>query len=200
MRLIIVRHGETDRNVDRHLPGDNRSTPMNANGQRQTEAVARRLADEKIHIIYSSDLPRAKATTEAIAIYHPDVPIVFSTELRERNSGEYFNRTVAEREAAQQASGQSFRDWQPKGGESLNDVKRRAGRWLKLHRKKDADCTVLVVSHGLFIFTLLEWAVEEGAEVEKEKYSHLNTGVTILDVPLEGPSMVINLNDTSHLN
>ena len=200
MKLIIVRHGETDRNINAHLIDlGSESVPLNGTGLRQGEAVAKRLAREKIDVIVCSDLLRAKQTAALIQRYHPGLDIQYSSQLRERDSGDYAHRSVADRETAQQASGLGFRDWRPNGGESIRDVKIRAGQWLEQCRKTYPDRTVLMVSHGFFIFTLLEWAVEEGAEVAREKYRHHNSAVTTLDLPLGGAARVIHLNDIRHL-
>lgn len=199
MRLIIVRHGETDRNIFDLYTGPV-DVSLNETGRQQADRVGQRLASEKIHVIYSSDLRRARETTEIIASHQPGTPIEFDRQLRERDSGRLSGHPRQERDAAFRASGQSIREWRPAGGESFLDLLDRARRWLDRHRVHDVDRTVLVVSHGLFIHALLECAVEEGSEVEHEKYHHDNTGVTILEVPSHGRADVIHLNDTSHLD
>ncbi len=203
MKLIIVRHGETDRNKTDHdetavHPGpiDNE---LNDRGQRQVQAAAQRLAEEKIDCIYSSDLLRAKQTTAAIAAYHPDAQVIFDPQLRERDAGVFAGQPDVTRKAAQQASGVSLRDWKPEGGESLREVKVRAGAWYAQHCQHDPTRTVVVVSHGIFLSLLMEWALEDGADVEKEAYRHHNAAVTILDIPPHGRAVPILLNDTSHL-
>ncbi len=197
MKLIIVRHGETDKNLMPTHRGID--APLNKTGRLQSESVARRLAKEKINIIYSSDLRRARQTTDAILSLQPNVKVVYTKELRERNSGKSASQSKNEKETAQKMSGQSVHDWRPEGGESLRDLKDRSGQWLDTHRTQDAEKTILIVSHGLFIYTLLACAIEEGAEIENELYQHRNAAVTILDVPEKGVVKVIHLNDTAHL-
>jgi broad specificity phosphatase PhoE len=51
----------------------------------QTQKVAKRLKNEKIDFIYSSDLKRASDTAKEIAKYHPHISIKLTQELRERN-------------------------------------------------------------------------------------------------------------------
>lgn len=198
MRLIIVRHGETDRNINDRLPGHHDIT-LNATGKSQVQFVAKRLANEGVDRIYTSDFMRAKETAVAIAAYHPTTPIIIDPELRERNSGVFAHRPVVEKRVAQLASGQTFRDWKPQGGESLREMKERAGRWYAQCRQTNADKTILVVSHGLFIYSLLEWALEDGADVERSELRHPNAAVTILDIPSQGKVGVIHLSSTAHL-
>lgn len=198
MKMIIIRHGETDRNRDgAHIGHPN--MPMNSVGRQQAVLAAQSLASEKIDIIYSSDLLRAKETAEFISAHHTETKIILDPELRERDSGEFATQPTAEHQAAQKASDLDFRDWKPKGGESLREVKKRAGHWYAKHCRSDADKSIVVVSHGLFIYSLLEWAIEDGADVERQDFRHSNAGITVLDIPRAGKTTVIHLNNTKHL-
>jgi hypothetical protein len=49
------------------------------------------------------------------------------------------------------------------------------------------------------LYSLLECAIEDGADVEKLEYRHENAAVTVLDIPAAGKTKVIHLNDISHL-
>ena len=91
MRLYIVRHGETVENRDGIMQGHIHGT-LTEEGIKQAKALAKRLAEEKIDVIYSSDLNRALDTTKAIASYHPETPIIKSEKLRERYLGELQGR------------------------------------------------------------------------------------------------------------
>ncbi len=198
MKLIIVRHGETDRNANEFLVGHS-NVPLNDNGKTQAQKVAQRLAGEHIDTLYSSTLTRAKETAQVIAAAHPHLSIRIDPELRERDAGEFAHRPVADRKAAQLASGLSARDWKPAGGESMRDLKLRTSRWFDAHCRIATNETIVVVSHGLFLYSLLECAIEDGADVEKDEYRLGNAAVTILDIPVEGKTKVIHLNDISHL-
>ena len=65
-RVIAVRHGETDWNVETRMQGQ-LDIPLNDKGRWQAERVAEALADESIDAIYSSDLLRATQTADAVA-------------------------------------------------------------------------------------------------------------------------------------
>jgi broad specificity phosphatase PhoE len=199
MRIILVRHGETDRNKDKHAVGHSFNISLNDIGRLQAQAVAQRLRDEKIDVIICSNLPRAQETADIIAQYHEQAKRLVDQDIRERDNGVFAMMTVAEKEAAQKASGLGFRDWRPEGGESLRDVKQRAADWLKRMTPKNANKTVLAVSHGFFLYTLLEVMVEGGADVEREDFTMSNGGVTILDIHPAGLIEVVQLNQISHL-
>ncbi|WP_293780544.1 histidine phosphatase family protein [uncultured Oxalicibacterium sp.] len=85
--LILIRHGETDWNVEKRLQGHHDIT-LNAEGERQAQALARRLKDEPIDAIYSSDLQRAYLTAQAIAEVR-GMPILAEEGLRERCFGAF---------------------------------------------------------------------------------------------------------------
>src|SRR5919109_1408470 len=68
MRLIIVRHGESEWNRIGRYQGQ-LDAPLSGLGLRQAEALADRLRQEPIEIIFTSPLQRAAKTAEAIARY-----------------------------------------------------------------------------------------------------------------------------------
>lgn len=71
LRLLIVRHGETDCNVQGIIQGQ-LDTDLNDVGRRQAEYVGSALQSEDINEVYSSPLRRAKETADAIVAVHPN--------------------------------------------------------------------------------------------------------------------------------
>ena len=63
MRLLLARHGETDWNAAGRIQGQS-DTALNARGQEQAKALARRLLDrgEQVERIYTSPQRRARET------------------------------------------------------------------------------------------------------------------------------------------
>jgi probable phosphoglycerate mutase len=64
--ILLVRHGETDWNVEKRLQG-HLDIALNAEGRRQASALGQILLNEPIDAIISSDLQRAAQTAWAIA-------------------------------------------------------------------------------------------------------------------------------------
>ena len=64
--LILIRHGETDWNVQGRFQGQI-DVPLNAVGRRQAELMAERLAQERVDVFYSSDLLRTRQTAAPAA-------------------------------------------------------------------------------------------------------------------------------------
>src|SRR5690348_10772063 len=85
MRLIAVRHGETEWNVAGREMG-HLDSPLTERGRQQAEAVASRLAGLSLAALYSSDLGRAVATARCISrCCGQDVRV--DVGLRERHMG-----------------------------------------------------------------------------------------------------------------
>ena len=67
MRLILIRHGETESNVNRQLDTAHPGAPLNENGLAQAEALVEAIAHEEIHALYASTLTRAQQTATPLA-------------------------------------------------------------------------------------------------------------------------------------
>ena len=67
MRLLLVRHGETDWNAAGRIQGCT-DTPLNARGRAQAAALAEKLrsSEERAEALYTSPLRRAAETAEII--------------------------------------------------------------------------------------------------------------------------------------
>ena len=80
MRVFIVRHGETDWNVQNRCQGVS-DTTLNTNGLEQAQAIANRLRLEHFDAIISSPLKRALITAQQIAKYHIHTPFLIEENL-----------------------------------------------------------------------------------------------------------------------
>jgi probable phosphoglycerate mutase len=85
--LGLVRHGQTDWNLNRRIQGSS-DIPLNETGRKQAEASGRFLAERQWQGIYASPLSRARETARIIsAIVGLGEPIVIPG-IQERNYGE----------------------------------------------------------------------------------------------------------------
>lgn len=87
MNIIIVRHGQTDFNLERKLQGitDNK---LNDTGKEQALITKEKLKNEKIDLIICSPLIRAKQTANIIN-EEKKLDIIYDDRLIERNFGEF---------------------------------------------------------------------------------------------------------------
>ena len=105
MKLYLVRHGQSTGNIGGTLMGQS-DHPLTPLGEDQARAAAERLAAFGPMPVYSSDLPRARATAERIVAAWAaedvtDAPpeIVLDPRLREISLGDYEGRPWQEFEA-----------------------------------------------------------------------------------------------------
>jgi broad specificity phosphatase PhoE len=93
--LLLVRHGETDWNAEGKLQGHT-DRPLNDYGRRQAQALADRLAGQRIDAVYASDLARARETAEILGA-KLGLTVVVDPDLREKNWGNWEGLTSDER-------------------------------------------------------------------------------------------------------
>ena len=67
MKLLIIRHGQTDGNVKGLVQGAGLDLPLNETGRTQAAAAAEKLLSLHLPVIYSSTMLRARQTAEIIA-------------------------------------------------------------------------------------------------------------------------------------
>lgn len=94
LEVILVRHGETDSNVEGRYLGWT-DVPLNENGINQALWVKDKLKDMRIDYIYSSPLKRCRETAGIINEAHNSVAL-YSNDLKERNFGIFDNLTYEE--------------------------------------------------------------------------------------------------------
>jgi probable phosphoglycerate mutase len=83
--ILLIRHGETDWNVEKRLQG-HIDIDLNGKGRWQAEALGLALANETLDAVYASDLQRAVLTAQAIA-NHQELTVKKIRLLRERCYG-----------------------------------------------------------------------------------------------------------------
>ena len=185
-RVLLIRHGETDWNAAGRWQG-HAPVPLNAAGLRQSAALGRYLAAQRawrIAAIYSSDLPRAMQTAQAIAdaltlAVRPD------PRLREKDLGHWQGLTREEVRAWDGERYAHYREHWPDvpvpGGETIHAMVARARAALDEIAAQHGGQTVIVVSHGGTISALLG-KLQERAEIP----SLLNTSLSVLERDADG--------------
>ncbi len=151
MILYVVRHGETQYNVEKRYAGST-DVPLNERGIKQAKELAEKLAKESFDVIVTSPLQRARATAEQIREYHKETPFVIVEEFREICVGVYEGMTGKEaqknypelwdRNCTRQL------DDAPTGGETLRQFDARIAKGLSQLKENYPDQKVLLVCHG----------------------------------------------------
>ena len=151
MNLVVVRHGQTDWNVEERYQGQ-LDVPLNAMGRIQAEALKRQLTGIEFDQAYSSPLSRALETAQIIA---SELDVIADARLAEIHHGIWQGRTkfdIAERwpQEWEQWNREPLQFTAP-GGESAARLRARIEDFLASIR----GTNVLCVSHGIVIQTLL---------------------------------------------
>ncbi len=169
MKLIFVRHGQTDWNLSKQFCGHS-DVQMNKFGVMQVQKAAERLREEDIDYIYSSDLRRTVETAEIIrdiicsynSKYYPDGPleIIKREDLRELNFGNWegitYNQMMKQDpKLGEEWSANSFTTRCPRG-ESMVDMYERVNKAIdEIKASVEGDKTVLIAAHAGVIQSFL---------------------------------------------
>ncbi len=187
MKLIIVRHGETEANKAGIIQG-HIDEELNEEGIAQAKKVALRLKEEKIDFVFASDLKRAADTARNIASYHRSAPFKIDKRLRERCHGEYEGKKAQEL------------DWcipaEKRGAETREDILKRAEDFLVEILANHGTSSVLFVCHGGIGKALISVITK----IELDKLEHLhNTSVSIFEINEDKSHNINLLNCAKHL-
>jgi len=198
-RLLLVRHGITEWNILHKIQGKS-DIDLNEKGYRQVERIGERLAGEKIDAVFSSDLKRALSTADA-AIYGRKFEIRKSTDLREMNYGNAEGMTYGELKEAYPEIAASLFNFQTDisfpGGETFTEFASRAEAFLKSLKDYSEDQTILVVTHGGIIKSMVCSLLGIG-QIHWPKIRIDNASLSI--VSTYGERVILSLlNDVSHL-
>jgi probable phosphoglycerate mutase len=149
-RICIVRHGETDWNVEKRIQG-HIDIALNAVGVAQAAATAAGLAAHRFDAAYSSDLDRAWQTAQAIG-QRQGIEVRKAPGLRERNYGVLQGLTTAEIASRYPTAYSHYlarnTDHNFKTGESLSDFSARIVTAVEALALAHSGQALLLVSHG----------------------------------------------------
>jgi alpha-ribazole phosphatase len=158
MRLLLIRHGETDWNVTLRYQG-HANIPLNEQGREQARRVGARLKRYSASALYTSDIVRAAETAAIIGEMVGLTPRAMP-DLREIDVGQWegltpeelYRRFPEHMEAFNRDPARTVR----LGGESYAQLQARALAALNaIHAAHPGDELVLAISHGGTIRALL---------------------------------------------
>jgi len=200
VKVILVRHGETDWNLSRRIQGGGSDTQLNQKGRQQAESLALRLKQEKIQAIYSSPLQRARDTARAIARYY-QLPVEIEPSLKEIEVGALEGMSIADvgKHLSEFLVKHKQDEELPRlpGGESLTEVQQRV--WGAIQRLVDRhnDGVLVIVGHYFSVLTAICSVLNLPlAQIDKLR---LNSGsLSIITFDGQTPRLVL-FNDTCHL-
>lgn len=154
-QLILVRHGESQWNLENRFTGWV-DVPLSPKGEEEARRTGLKLKDYRIDIAYTSVLKRANETLRLAleAAAKTGIPVIKDQALNERHYGEL--QGLNKQETAKKYGEEQVRIWRrsydvaPPGGESLKDTAARTLPYYKNEILKELGQgkNVLIAAHG----------------------------------------------------
>jgi isoleucyl-tRNA synthetase len=190
--FVIMRHGEADHNLENRISDSNDSpSHLTQRGKDDVARVAENFGKEKFDAIYASPLFRTKETAEIVAekIGYPAEKIIFDERLKEIQTG-FDGRPISE-----------YRDYLPtlkdrfekcaKGAETVLDLKKRVGQFLKEVDLLNENKRILVVTHEYPVWNLVSanegLNKKETIRIKETDEDFIETGKTLELIPTRLP-------------
>lgn len=199
MRLILVRHGESEWNRDGRIIG-RADIALSELGRRQARAVARALRGERIRAVYCSPLKRAMETGRMIS-NDQGCSLIPDPDLQEMARGNLEGLT---RQEAFMAYPDLRKTWPEAGSaaglhgqESLAQLDCRVRTCVDRLRVRHSGETVALVGHYFVNLMVVLGALQ----IKPGCFRYLGQDMAAISIVRveEGPSTICLLNDTCHL-
>jgi probable phosphoglycerate mutase len=162
-QLVVIRHGESNFNRERRWQGQSQDAILNDLGWRQAECVADALRGSQPAALFSSDLTRAIQTAVPVAAA-VDLPIYPEPGLREISAGRWTNHpsdeVLIEEPERVQAWNEAPATTSPPDGETLAQAQQRILAVVHEQAPRYGGQTIVVVTHGAILQTLMAVALE----------------------------------------
>lgn len=144
MEILFARHGQTEWNVLGRIQGL-ADIELNRKGIEQAEEISRILKNEKIDLIISSPLKRAKQTAEIIS-KDRNIPIIYDEGIIERDFGEFEGVNKTEYKFENFWSYKENREYEK--AENIRKFFKRVYNFLDKIQEEYFGKNILIVSHG----------------------------------------------------
>ncbi|MEM0083814.1 MAG: histidine phosphatase family protein [Candidatus Methanomethylicia archaeon] len=201
MKILLIRHGETEWNVERVFRG-RKDIPLSKIGRKQAELLGKYLRDIDINVVYSSPLKRALETAEYIVEYHDKpVEIIVDDDLIDINYGSWEGKSEDE---VKEIYGELYEEWinnphlvKFPNGESLEDVRSRLMRFIgKIVRGIEGN--IAIVSHRVVLKVMICMLLG----LDNSKFWNIRIdcgGITIFEYK-DNKFILVKHNDISYLS
>ncbi len=198
--ILLVRHGRTEWNREDRFRG-RADIALDELGTEQAQATGERIAAGwPVSALYCSPLKRACTTAEIIGrrTGHKPLPLDGIVDM------DFGSWEGLSRQQAREGDEDLYRKWQHEpervrfpGGESLEDVRRRAGAVLDDLIIKHEGQTIVLVTHRVVCMLLILHVLE----IATSHFWQIGQDVCALNLfqVRDGVSYALMLNDTGHL-
>ncbi len=199
-KIYLLRHGETDYNLQGVVQGSGIDAPINATGKAQAEAFFKAYQEVQFDQLYHSALIRTRQSIQGFIDL--GIPVVALKELNEISWGNYEGTPMTPEE------GEYYRmmlhQWQQgnldyaiAGGESPNSVAERLHRAIQMILNGPGE-KILVCMHGRAMRIFLSLICHTPLK-EMDQYEHGNLCLYLLEQQKEGGFALLKKNNQEHL-
>lgn len=199
-KIYLLRHGQTDYNLQGVVQGSGIDAPINATGRAQAEAFFGAYREVQFDQLYHSALIRTRQSIQGFI--DMGIPVTSLVELNEISWGNYEGTPMTPEE------GEYYRmmldQWQQgnldyaiAGGESPNSVAERLHRAIQIILNGPGE-TILVCMHGRAMRIFLSLICQTPLK-EMDQYEHGNLCLYLLQQEEKGGFTLLKENDQEHL-
>ena len=199
-KIYLLRHGQTDYNLQGVVQGSGIDAPINATGRAQAEAFFGAYQEVQFDQLYHSALIRTQQSIQGFI--DMGIPVTSLAELNEISWGNYEGTPMTPEE------GEYYRmmldQWQQgnldyaiAGGESPNSVAERLRRAIQIILNGPGE-TILVCMHGRAMRIFLSLICQTPLK-EMDQYEHGNLCLYLLQQEEKGGFTLLKENDQEHL-
>ncbi len=198
-RIYLTRHGESKWNKFKKIQGQ-QDIDLTSKGKNQAKILAKRLKQEDIDIIFSSDLTRAYDTAQIVG-NEINVDIIKLEELREIKFGPWEGVRTEE---LVNNYGEEYKLWLKtphkfkfENIETVKELINRAYKALDIILDNNDFENILIVSHGTFLKAILLVLLDLDIS-SFSKFAIDNVSLSIVECR-EYNNVLKLFNDTNHL-
>jgi len=161
-KIILIRHGESEKNIKDVFDAQGDDFHLTKNGQKQTKAAAEMIKEEKVDKIFYSPMLRTRETAEIINKKF-NLPLSPAQELLEINNGNWedkarYDQSIQTSRAAYKALtlDEQYQAKRGETGESWKECEERIYNFVKKIIKENPGQTLALVTHQAPIVYLLK--------------------------------------------
>ena len=201
MKVILVRHAETEWNVRGIIQGHSDST-LTRRGLRETSALLAALAasNYRVDCVYASPLGRAWQMAQRLAECFR-CPLTAEHALKEQAFGQFEGVSsellIQNRPDDANALFALDAEYCPPGGESLAQASQRVMQFLHSLEATSSHQTVCIVSHGHVSQGVLA-ILKDGVVDDFPRYAQPNASYSVFDL-IDGKCVAIRWGIATHL-
>lgn len=196
--IYIIRHGQTDFNLNGVVQGSGVNSSLNETGRAQAAAFYEMYKDVPFAVVITSKLKRTQETAQPFI--ERGIPHEQLAEINEISWGIHEGKRGTEADRAEYA--QLMESWQAglfdqriEGGESAAEMRIRMVEF-KNHLLRRPEEYILVVSHGRAMRCMMTVLLNRPLS-EMDNFKHSNTGLYQFELE-NGEFAAVKMNDRSH--